>query len=90
MGDMGEIFGAMREATKQHRAQMLEQADTKGWEEITEYHYRRHFGPVRIDWWPSGGKCQVFQKGKGAPRMVYGHCRTNQLIAKLKKEEANG
>ena len=31
MGDMGETFAAMKAATKQHRAEMLEQADTLGW-----------------------------------------------------------
>ncbi len=75
----------MKEATRLHRAEMLAAADTSGWLALTEYHYRRQFGAVRVDWWPSGGKAQVFEKGKGAPRMVYGHGRVNSLIAGLKE-----
>lgn len=90
MGDMGETFAAMKAATKQHRAEMLEQADTSGWEQLTEWHYRRQFGKTRVDWWPSGGKAQVFVKGSGKPpRMVYGHRNVNALIARL-KEQAHG
>lgn len=81
MSDMGEIFGAMREATKAHRAKKLAEADTTGWQALSEYHFRRSFGSTRIDWWPSGGKAQVFVKGSGRPpRMVYGHANVRKLI----------
>ncbi len=89
MGDMGETFEALKAATKEHRANMLAQADTTGWEELTEWHFRRHFGQTRVDWWPSGGKAQVFVKGSGKPpRMVYGHGRVAAMIAKLKGQNA--
>ncbi|MEG0181979.1 MAG: hypothetical protein RR704_00785 [Stenotrophomonas sp.] len=85
MGDMGDTFNAMKAATKEHRAEMLAQADTTGWEELTEWHFRRQFGKTRVDWWPSGGKAQVFEKGSGRPpRMIYGHGRVAALITKLK------
>lgn len=78
MGDMAEIFNAMREATKKHRAEMLASADTEGWTKHTSYHYSRIFNGERIEWWPSGGKA----KYRGS--MVYGHRRVNRLIARLK------
>ncbi len=80
MGDMGELFKAQREATKEHRAKMLAQADTAGWTQHTEYHFSRMFKGKRFDWWPSGGKAMY------AGKMVYGHRRVNDLIARLKKD----
>ena len=89
MGDMGDTFAAMKAATKEHRANMLAAADTEGWQQLTEWHYRRQFGKTRVDWWPSGGKAQGFVKGSGRPpRMVYGHGRVNALIANLKEKNA--
>lgn len=83
---MVATFRAMTQATKERRAAMLEQADTEGWEELTEYHYRRWFGATRVDWWPSGGKAQVFVSGSGQyPRMVYGAARVAKLVAELKE-----
>lgn len=80
--DMGEMFRAQREATKQHRAEKLAQADVTGWKEHTPYHYSRLFNGGRVEWWPSGGKCCVHAPGK-RPRMVYGHGAVNALIKKL-------
>ena len=77
MGDMGEVFNSMREATKRHRADMLSKADTSGWTQHTPYHFSRVFGGERMDWWPSGGKAHY----KG--RMIYGHRKVNALIARL-------
>lgn len=82
--DLAATFKAMREATREHRANMLEQADTTGWEELTEYHFRRWFGNTRVDWWPSGGKAQTWTKGAGkSPRMVYGHRKVADLVKRL-------
>ena len=80
MGDMGDVFNSMKAATKVHRAEMLEQADTTGWTRHTEYHFSRVFSGERIEWWPSGGKA----KYKGS--MVYGHKKVNTLTAKLKEQ----
>ena len=77
MGDMGDIFNSMKAATKEHRAKMLEAADTTGWTRHTDYHFSRMFGDERMEWWPSGGKA----KYKG--RMVYGHKKVNALVDKL-------
>lgn len=81
MGDMGEAFKAQREATKNHRARMLEQANTKGWTKHTAWHYSRMFSGKRMDWWPSGGKAKY--EGK----MIYGHVNVNAKINKLKEVE---
>lgn len=81
MGDMGDDFRAMRQGAKEHRAKMLDQADTEGWKQHTPYHYSRVFNGHRIDWWPSGGKA----KYKG--RMIYTHRKVNALITKLKAAE---
>ena len=80
MGDMGDTFNAMKEATKAHRAEMLSRADTSNWTKHTEYHFSRMFDGERIEWWPSGGKA----KYKG--RMVYGHKKVNALIERLKQQ----
>lgn len=84
MGDMGDTFNAMREATKEHRRAMLAKADTSQWTRHTDYHFSRIFGPThdpnggRIDWYPSTGKAMITDaKGK---RMIYGHKRVNALI----------
>ena len=83
-GDMGEIFNGMQERTRQHRAHMLQQADTTGWQALSEYQFRRQFGQTRIDWWPSGGKAMVWEIGRKQGRMVYTHRKVNALIARLK------
>lgn len=88
-GDMGDVFNAMRANVKEHRARMLDRADTEGWEQVTPYHYRRTFGAVTLDWWPSGGKAMSRMKGK-PPVMIYTHRKVNALIARLKKETPNG
>jgi hypothetical protein len=78
MSDLGEMFNDLRESTKQHRRDMLAAADTEGWKQHTEWHYTRFFNGQRIDWWPSGGKARYRNK------MIYGHRKVNDLIAKLK------
>jgi len=79
MSDMGELFNSMKQSVKEHRAKMLDAADTNGWTKHTEYHLSRVFNGERIEWWPSGGKA----KYQGL--MVYGHRKVNALIAKLKE-----
>lgn len=80
--DLGDMFRAQREATREHRSKMLAEADVAGWTEHTPYHYSRLFDGGRVEWWPSGGKCCVHAPGK-RPRMVYGHGATRALIKKL-------
>lgn len=77
MGDMGELFNAMKARTKEHRRTMLAKADTTGWTKHTDWHYSCQFSGDRVDWWPSGGKAQY----RG--RMVYGHRKVAALITRL-------
>lgn len=80
MSELGEIFSAMHEQTRKHRAKKLEQADVDGWTRHTDYHFSRVFDGFRMDWWPSGGKAQY--KGK----MIYGHTKVNARIKTLKEK----
>lgn len=80
MSDMADVFNSMKEANKEHRAKMLEKADTSGWTKHTDYHFSRMFASNRMDWWPSGGKAMFKNK------MVYGHSKVNALLAKLKEQ----
>jgi hypothetical protein len=83
MGDMGELFNAMRDSTKAHRAEMLAKANTEGWTRHTAWHYSRAFGAQRMDWWPSGGKAMF------DGRMIYGHRKVNAKIATLLAMQSN-
>lgn len=80
MSEIGELYKAMREDTRRHRADMLAKADVSGWTKHTDFHFSRYFNGERFDWWPSGGK------GKYKGRMVYGHSAVNSLIKKLIRE----
>ncbi|QZI85859.1 hypothetical protein CPT_Suso_056 [Stenotrophomonas phage Suso] len=85
------VFRALAQQNKEHRAAMLAKADTTGWQQLSPYHYRRWFYDTRVDWWPSGGKAQVFTKGSGQPpQMVYGHRRVAALVERLKGVERAG
>lgn len=77
MGDMGDIFNAMRSDKQRHRAEMLSKADTTGWTQNTPWHFSRVFGGRRMEWWPSGGKAML------DGRMIYGHRKVNKKIAEL-------
>jgi len=49
MGDMGEVFNAMREADKERRERNLNKFDPTGWNRHTEYHFSRQLNGKRID-----------------------------------------
>ena len=82
MSDIGDMFREMREKTKEHRAKMLDQADTRGWTKHTEYHFSKTFNGERFDWWPSGGKARYMG------RMIYGHRNVYSKIKKLTDQES--
>ena len=58
MGDMAEIFNAMRDANKQRRERNLNKFDPTGWTRHTEYHYSRLLNGKRLDYWPSRNRFQ--------------------------------
>ena len=56
MGDMGEIFNAMRESDKARRHKNLEAADPSGWTIHASTHWSRDLNGHRLDYWPSRNK----------------------------------
>lgn len=58
MGDMREVFDAMREMDKERREDNLAKADPTGWEKHTDYHWSRTLDGKRLDYWPSKKKFQ--------------------------------
>lgn len=56
MGDMGEIFNAMRERDKERRHRNLGAADPSGWTVHTNVHWSRELAGHRLDYWPSRNK----------------------------------
>jgi len=58
MGDMGEMFNAMRARRKERRRAALASADPTGWTIHTSYHWSRLLGDKRLDYWPSTNKWQ--------------------------------
>ena len=83
MGDMGEVFNAMREMDAERRSRNLAAADPTGWTIHTEYHWSRDLGGSRLDYWPSRNKFQW--RGKVMTGDVTGFIRN--LIS---KESNNG
>lgn len=58
MGDMAEVFNAMRDADKERRHKNLAKADPEGWTQHTSYHWSRTLNGKRLDYWPSRNKWQ--------------------------------
>jgi hypothetical protein len=56
MGDMAEIFNAMREADKERRQRNLASADQTGWTVHSAVHWSRDLAGHRLDYWPSRNK----------------------------------
>jgi hypothetical protein len=59
MGDMGEIFNAMREHDRERRSRNLENAwanGTNGWTVHREDHWSRDLLGDRLDYWPTRNK----------------------------------
>lgn len=53
MGDMREIYDAMKAHKKEKRAANLKEADTTGFVKHSDYHYSVTLKGSRLDWWPS-------------------------------------
>lgn len=58
MGDMGDVFNAMRERDEERRAHNLQAADSTGWTKHTDYHWSRDLHGKRLDYWPTRQKFQ--------------------------------
>ena len=58
MGDMREVFDAIRERDKERRDKNLANANDEGWTKHTPYHWSRDLNGKRLDYWPSRNKFQ--------------------------------
>lgn len=63
MGDMREVFDAMREHDRERKARNLKESLEKvysmgDWTVHTEYHWSRQLNGKRLDYWPSRNKFQ--------------------------------
>jgi hypothetical protein len=58
MGEMGEIYGIMKQRDRERKARNLAAFDPKGWTKHTDYHYSCTVAGKRLDYWPSRNKFQ--------------------------------
>lgn len=58
MGDMGDIFNALRERDKERRHRNLAAADPSGWTLHTDTHWSQMLNGKRLNYWPSRNKFQ--------------------------------
>ena len=58
MGDMGEVFNALRALDKTRRKANYEKANPEGWTMHTDYHWSQELNGKRLDYWPSRRKFQ--------------------------------
>ena len=79
MGDMGEVFNAMREMDAARRSRNLAAADPAGWTIHTKYHWSCDLGGSRLDYWPSRNKFQW--RGK---------VMTGDVVGFIRKRETRG
>lgn len=79
MGDMGEIFNAMREMDRERRESNLASAVENmedGWDYHTAWHWSRDLNGSRLDYWPSRNKFRW--KGKTHCGDVMGFIRNRE------------
>ena len=65
-----EVFEELRDERRKKRAHRLVNADTRGWKELTPYHFRLKLDKdlsekhtIRyIDWWPSSNKWGIYHR----------------------------
>lgn len=62
MGDMADVFNAMKIATKKKRNDRLQSASDEGWSKHTPYHWYRTIDGVRLNYWPSSGLVMIGPK----------------------------
>lgn len=79
MGDVGEMWKAVKEHRQKRKYDRLAAADATGWTKHTEYHWSRMVGGKKMDYWPSTNK--VHYDGK---TMAFGKKRYQEIMAKHK------
>lgn len=73
MGDMGEIFNAMKRQDKERRERNLSNANVDGFVRHTAHHYSRDLNGDRLDYWPSRNRFRW--RGKTHTGDVHGFIR---------------
>jgi hypothetical protein len=58
MGDMGDIFNAMKDWTRARKRERLAEADPSGWVQHTDHHWSRQLLGSKLDYWPSTARFQ--------------------------------
>ena len=81
MGDMGDIFRAMKEIKKTNKENRLASADSAGWQVLNAYHWRKPLGGKFINYWPSTGTVMYGEK-----RTVKGSNFYKKLMEKYELE----
>lgn len=76
MGDMGDIFNAMRERDKERRWANHAKADPTGWTQHSDVHWSRELKGHRLDYWPTKNKFRY--KGRTMTGDVVGFIRKRE------------
>lgn len=76
MGDMGEIFNAVKAEKKARRAAALDEADTSGFTQHSPHHFSTTLLGDRLDWWPSSTKFRW--RGKTYTGGVHGFIKNKE------------
>ena len=77
MGDMAEVFNAMKQHKKEKRAERFESANDEGWEKHSDHHWYRMINGKKMNYWPSSGLVMI-----GKSRMNINGKRAKALIEK--------
>lgn len=80
MGDVGEMYKAIREHSQERRRERHQSADASGWSKHTKYHWYRMIEGEKLDYWPSTGRCRF----KGRNRNI-----NSKFIKELIQDDDN-
>tara|TARA_R110000850_G_scaffold273054_1_gene408797 strand:+ start:2029 stop:2271 length:243 start_codon:yes stop_codon:yes gene_type:complete len=80
MGDMAEVFNAMKQHKKESRAARFEAANDEGWEKHSDHHWYRIINGKKMNYWPSSGLVMI-----GKKRMNINGKRVKEMLAKESK-----
>jgi hypothetical protein len=62
MGDMAEVFRAMKKADQERRRKRVIYANPEGWRQHTQWHWSTTLLGDHLDYWPS--KCKWLWRGQ--------------------------
>ncbi len=89
LGDMIALSRLRKEQGKERRATNLATANTEGWQQLSEHHFRRRLAAGGyVDWWPSTKKFAMLGMGVHASRARYRTGDPNEFVARKGKEWA--